>query len=91
MNNKIQLLKTISLNFNLPEELIALHPTEQRDSCRLLIVKKTQKNTLQGVFQDLIEYLDAGDLLVFNNTLVDKARIYGTRQSGGKHEFILLE
>jgi S-adenosylmethionine:tRNA ribosyltransferase-isomerase len=83
-------LKTQDLFFDLPEELIALHPADQRDRCRLLVVDPERKFYEEREFKDIVELIQPGDVLVFNDTRVDRARIYGKRATGGKHEVFLL-
>ncbi len=74
-------------DFNLPKELIAQAPLEQRSASRLLVVN--DRNVADCHFNQLLDFLDAGDLLVFNNTKVLKARFYGSKQSGGKIEILI--
>lgn len=77
--------------YQLPEELIAKFPPEQRGNSRLLVLSGNEsKNRLDDrVFSELIDYLDAGDVLVFNNTRVIPARVYGQKASGGKLEILV--
>lgn len=78
-------------NFDLPEELIAQHPIEKRDESRLMVVDKNTGEIKHKVFKDVIDYLNAGDCLVLNNTRVMPARLIGTKEgSGGKIELLLL-
>ena len=78
-------------DFDLPQELIAQEPVEQRDQSRLLIINRARKSIVEGAFGDAIDYLDKGDVLVINNTKVLKARIFAKRASGGKVELLLLK
>jgi S-adenosylmethionine:tRNA ribosyltransferase-isomerase len=80
-------VKTADLDYELPEALIAAHPTERRDGARLLIV---DGDTLQdGQVEDLAHLIPEGALLVVNDTRVRRARIFGTRQgSGGRIELL---
>ncbi len=78
------------LYFDLPEDLIALYPSKQRDACRLLEVHKESQTYTHKTFYEIINSLNAGDLLVFNDVKVDKARIYGKKDSGSIHEVLLL-
>ena len=75
-------------DFVLPQELIAQRPVSPRDSARLLDV--TQDALLDRTVRDLPSLLQAGDLLVFNDTKVIPARLLGTRASGGKVEALLI-
>ncbi len=74
-------------DFDLPEALIAQHPTEQRSASRLL--DGTGAAPEDRIFRDLPGLLQDGDLLVFNDTKVIKARIYGEKASGGKLELLI--
>lgn len=78
------------IEFDLPEELIALNPSEKRENCRLLISNPVQNVLKDAYFFDILEYFNAGDILVLNDTKVDKSRIYGKRKSGGQHEVVLI-
>ncbi|CAJ0592296.1 unnamed protein product [Cylicocyclus nassatus] len=85
-------MKVTDFDYELPEELIAQHPVEPRDTARLLTLDKvTGEVSHKEHFYDLLEELHEGDVLVFNNTKVIPARLYGHRQgSGGKVEVLLL-
>lgn len=85
-------MKVTDFDYDLPEELIAQHPVEPRDTSRLLTLDKiTGEYTHKAHFYDLLDELQAGDVLVFNNTKVIPARLYGQREgSGGKVEVLLL-
>lgn len=74
-------------DFNLPKELIAQTPLEQRSASRLLVVG--DRSLTDSHFGQLLDFLEPGDLLVFNNTKVLKARFYGSKQSGGKIEILI--
>ena len=79
-------------DFDLPEELIAQHPLQKRDSSRLMVLDKTTGEIQHKTFHDIIEYLNKGDTLVLNNTRVMPARLIGEKElSGGKIEFLLLK
>ncbi len=85
-------MKTSDFKYDLPEELIAQHPTEPRDAARLMVYHRSTKQIEQKHFYDIADYLHAGDVLVVNNTRVIPARIYGTKEkTGGKIEFLLLK
>ena len=68
---------TSDFNYNLPQELIAQHPVSPRDSSRLFVVDKKNKKTEQKHFYDIVDYLQKGDLIVWNNSKVFKARLFG--------------
>jgi S-adenosylmethionine:tRNA ribosyltransferase-isomerase len=76
-------------NYELPEHLIAQHPLKDRSSSRLLCF--TQKNIDHAYFKDLADHLRPEDLLVFNDTRVIPARIYATKETGGKVEVFIEE
>lgn len=82
-------MKTSDFNFELPNELIARFPLAERSSSRLLSLDKTTGQITHGYFRDVLNYFKAGDLIVFNNTKVIPARLYGEKQSGGKVEALI--
>jgi len=85
-------LKVTDFNFDLPEELIAQHPLEKRDSSRLMVLNRETGDIEHKVFHDIIDYLNEGDTLVLNNTRVMPARLIGEKEgTGGKIEFLLLK
>lgn len=86
----MDLLKTESYDYYLPDELIAQKPADKRDCSRLLAYNKTTKTMEHKVFHDIVDYLKAGDVLVLNNTKVIPARLYGTKRSTGAQMEILL-
>jgi S-adenosylmethionine:tRNA ribosyltransferase-isomerase len=78
-------------DYFLPEELIAQHPCEPRDHSRLLVLDKNTGAILHQHFFDLLQYVNAGDILVFNDTRVIPARLIGSKaETGGKVEVFLL-
>lgn len=78
-------------NYELPEELIAQHPLKQRDESRLLVYDRRTRTIEHRIFRDVVDYLEAGDALVINDTKVIPARLIGYRaDTGGKIEFLLL-
>ena len=85
------MLKLSDFNYNLPPELIAQKPVNPRDHSRLLVVNRQKKTIEHRHFFDLPEILNKNDLLVFNNTKVIPARIFGYKDTGGKIEFLLLK
>ncbi|WP_370836426.1 tRNA preQ1(34) S-adenosylmethionine ribosyltransferase-isomerase QueA [Clostridium tertium] len=85
-------MKVSDFDFDLPEELIAQHPLEKRDSSRLMVLDKNTGEIEHKSFHDVIEYLNEGDTLVLNNTRVIPARLIGEKEgTGGKIEFLLLK
>ena len=85
-------MKTSDFYYDLPEELIAQHPAEPRDSSRLLVIDRKTGELSDKHFYDVIDYLKAGDVLVVNNTKVIPARLLGHRKGcTGEVEFLLLK
>lgn len=74
-------------NFDLPPHLIAQHPATSRTASRLLEVGEDTLN--DRLFPDLLQFIDAGDLLVFNDTRVIRARLFGRKESGGQIEAMI--
>ncbi len=83
-------MKVSEFNYELPEELIAQTPIEKRDESRLMVLNKQQQTIEHKTFKNIIEYLEAGDVLVRNNTKVIPARLYGKKETGANVEFLLL-
>ena len=75
--------------FDLPNELIARQPTEQRQGSRLLFLDGAKNTLKHQQFSDFLSHVQAGDLIVFNNTKVIPARLYGQKASGGKIEVLI--
>ena len=79
-------------DYDLPQELIAQHPSDKRDEARLLVLNKEKHTIEHKIFKDIIDYLNPGDCLVINNTKVLPARLYGTKTDTGiQVEFLLLK
>ncbi|MBC7666318.1 MAG: S-adenosylmethionine:tRNA ribosyltransferase-isomerase, partial [Caulobacter sp.] len=74
-------------DFHLPDELIAQHPAAERSASRLLDATSTP--FVDRIFREFPGLLDSGDLLVFNDTRVIKARLYGTKATGGGVEVLV--
>ncbi|HLD27515.1 MAG TPA: tRNA preQ1(34) S-adenosylmethionine ribosyltransferase-isomerase QueA [Patescibacteria group bacterium] len=84
-------MKLKDFYYNLPKELIAQQPAYPRDSSRLMILNRRTKKIEHKTFRDVVNYLQAGDVLVLNDTKVFPARLIGRREkSGGKMEVFLL-
>lgn len=84
-------MRTDDFDYDLPTGLIAQHPAEPRDSCRLMVVDRRSGQVDHRTFADLPEYLREDDLLVVNETRVLPARILGTKdETGGQVELLLL-
>ena len=85
-------MKTSDFYYDLPKELIAQDPLEDRSSSRLLVLHRKSGRVEHRVFTDIVEYLKPGDCLVRNNTKVIPARLYGTRvDNGATIELLLLK
>ncbi len=82
-------MRVADFSFELPESLIAHYPQAERSACRLLQLDGPSGALTHGVFTDLLDKLEAGDLLVFNNTRVIPARMFGRKVSGGKIEVLV--
>ena len=83
-------MKTSDFYFDLPKELIAQDPIEERSNSRLLVLDKETGAVQHRHFYDILEYLNEGDCLVLNNTKVIPARLYVVREDTGAMIEILL-
>lgn len=84
-------MKKSDFYYDLPQELIAQHPLEQRDSSRLMTLSRETGEIGHHHFRDILNYLKPGDCLILNNTRVMPARIYGIKEeTGARVEFLLL-
>ncbi len=84
-------MNTKDFYYDLPEELIAQHPAEPRDSSRLMVYHRDTKNVEHRIFRDITEYLRPGDALVINETKVIPARLFGKKVGTDREvEFLLL-
>lgn len=83
-------LRTSDYFFDLPEELIAQDPLEDRSSSRLLVLDKNTGETKHKSFKDILEYIQPGDCLVLNNTKVIPARLLGVKEDTGAAVEVLL-
>jgi S-adenosylmethionine:tRNA ribosyltransferase-isomerase len=82
-------MRVTDFAFELPESLIAHYPMPERSSCRLLSLDGPTGALTHGTFTDILDKLNPGDLLVFNNTRVIPARLFGRKASGGKIEVLV--
>jgi S-adenosylmethionine:tRNA ribosyltransferase-isomerase len=82
-------MRVADFSFKLPEELIARYPKENRSSSRLMTLDGNSGAINDRTFIDILEHVNAGDLLVFNNTRVIPARLFGQKSSGGKVEVLV--
>ena len=84
-------MKLSKFKFNLPQELIALHPAKNRDESRLMIVNRKTGEIEHKVFKDLLSYFGEKGVFIFNNTKVFPARLYGNKEkTGARIEVFLL-
>lgn len=82
-------MRVADFHFELPDSLIARHPLAERCASRLLTLDGPSGKLAHRQFSDLLEHLRAGDLMVFNNTRVIPARLFGQKASGGKLEVLV--
>ena len=82
-------MKASDFDYHLPDHLIAQKPLAERRASRLLLLDARQQQISDGVFGDFIDLVEAGDLVVFNDTRVFPARLFGRKQSGGKIEVLV--
>mgnify|MGYP002622083377 CR=1 FL=1 len=78
-------------DYELPEELIAQMPADKRENSRMLVLNRKNNSIEHKHFYDILDYLGENDLLVLNDTKVIPARLFGTKETGGKIEIFLLE
>ncbi|MFT7345416.1 MAG: S-adenosylmethionine:tRNA ribosyltransferase-isomerase [Lentimonas sp.] len=84
-------MKLSEFNFDLPEELIAEYPSENRDESRLMVIHRDTGEIEHRQFKDMINYFNEDDVMVMNNTKVFPARMYGNKEkTGAKIEVFLL-
>lgn len=84
-------MKLSQFKFKLPSELIAQYPTENRDECRLMVVDSRDGSISHKSFKDVLKYFNDGDVMVFNNTKVFPAKLYGNKEkTGARIEVFLL-
>ncbi len=84
-------MKLSHFQFNLPTELLAEFPVENRDESRLMVVNRKTKTIEHKLFKDIINYFDDGDVMILNNTKVFPARMYGNKEkTGARIEVFLL-
>lgn len=84
-------MKLSEFTYNLPPELIAQYPTENRDECRLMVVNRATKTIEHKIFKDILNYFDEDDVMIVNDSMVFPARLYGNKEkTGAKIEVFLL-
>lgn len=85
-------LKRMDFDYDLPKELIAQTPLEDRSSSRLMVLDRKQGSLTHDTFSNIIKYINKGDCLVVNDTRVIPARLFGVKEKTGGHiEFVLLK
>lgn len=82
-------MKKSDFNYQLPENLIAQYPLAERSASRLLSLDRKTGAVKDGQFMDMLQHCHTGDLLVFNNTRVIPARLFASKQTGGKVEILI--
>ena len=84
-------MKLSQFKFKLPEELIAQYPSDNRDECRLMVVDSRTGTIEHKVFKEILQYFEEGDVMVFNDTKVFPARLFGNKEkTGARIEVFLL-
>jgi len=84
-------MKLSKFKYNLDEKKIALHPTDNRDESKLMVLNKAKRTIEHKVFKDILDYFDDKDVFVFNDTKVFPARLYGNKEkTGAEIEVFLL-
>ena len=84
-------MKLSDFNFELPEELLAEFPAENRDESRLMVLNREKRTIEHHQFKDIINYFNEGDVMVLNNTKVFPARLFGNKEkTGARIEVFLL-
>jgi len=84
-------MKLSHFNYELPEDLLAEYPSEHRDEARLMVINRKEGTIEHKSFKDLDNYFEEGDMMVFNNTKVFPARLFGNKEkTGARIEVFLL-
>ena len=84
-------MKLSKFKYHLPDELIALHPTQNRDESRMMVLHRNTGEIEHKIFKDVVDYFNNDDIMVFNNTKVFPARLYGNKEkTGAQIEVFLL-
>ena len=84
-------MKLSEFDFDLPEDLIANYPSENRDEARLMVIHRETGEIEHKLFKDVLDYFSEGDVMIMNNTRVFPARMYGNKEkTGAKVEVFLL-
>ena len=84
-------MKLSDFRYHLPPELIAYHPSKNREECRLMVLNKKTQTIEHKLFKDVLSYFGNGDVMIINNTRVFPARLFGTKEkTGAKIEVFLF-
>jgi len=84
-------MKLSKFKYRLPDEQIALHPAENRDECKMMVLDRSKGTIEHYVFKDIINFFDDDDVMIFNDTKVFPARLYGNKEkTGAEIEVFLL-
>ena len=84
-------MKLSDFNYNIPKELLAEFPSENRDESRLMVLNREDRSINHHKFKDLIDFFDEDDVIVLNNTKVFPARLFGNKEkTGARIEVFLL-
>ena len=84
-------MKLSHFHFNLPEELLAEYPSENRDESRLMVLNRKEQTIEHKLFKDIIDYFNENDVMILNNTKVFPARLFGNKEkTGARIEVFLL-
>ncbi len=84
-------MKLSHFNFNLPEDLLAEYPSENRDEARLMVLDREKQTIEHKLFKDIIDYFEEDDVMILNNTKVFPARLFGNKEkTGARIEVFLL-
>ena len=76
-------MKLSNFNYELPKDLLAEYPSDQRDESKLMVLDRKNQKIEHKTFKDLIDYFDDGDVFVLNNTKVFPARLMGNKEKTG--------
>src|SRR5215204_5514163 len=80
LSNPDMRTKLSQFSFDLPEKLIAKYPSKERDESKLMVVHRKTGLMENKTFKDILDYFDDGDCMIFNNTKVFPARLYGRKE-----------
>ncbi|MCH5246920.1 MAG: tRNA preQ1(34) S-adenosylmethionine ribosyltransferase-isomerase QueA [Muribaculaceae bacterium] len=84
-------MKLSQFNYRLPDGVIAMHPAEHRDECKMMVLNRKTGEISHHIFKDIIDYFNEGDVMVFNDTKVFPAKLYGNKErTGAKIEVYFL-